>query len=234
MVKTMTVKITNAERMKNYENREEPAVQAVPEIPSYEAAVARFQQACEAVKEKKRAVYDAFRKAEKLFKDGSYERVRLEVGDPFSVAMVDDAVMTTGDPIDAKKYVSYARSVVRSVFLDDTFSAAVVRVIQEVSTDARSKESALINDVLAAEKDLAESMLKLQKKVSQAKAALAEHRETIKHDIIDPAMEADRAFVADMPCIFAESAVNRNPAIRMGPDVAVSAQLQSLLKETLI
>ena len=143
-----------------------PQVQAVPEIPSYEAAVARFQQACEAVKEKKRAVYDAFRKAEKLFKDGSYERVRLKVGDPFSVAMVDDAVMTTGDPIDAKKYVSYARSVVRSVFLDDTFSAEVVRVIQAVSTDARSKESALINDVLAAEKDLAESMLKLQDRKS--------------------------------------------------------------------
>ncbi len=214
--------------MKAEKNQE---VQAAQETPTYEAAVARFQQACEEVKEKKHAVYDAFRKAEKIFKDGNHERVRLKIGDPFSVVQVDDAVMTTGDPIDAKKYVSYGRAVVRSVFLDDAFSAEVVRVIQAVSEDASSKESALNNDVLAAERELAEGMLKLQKKVSQAKAALAEHRAKIKRDIIDPAMEADLSFVLDMPAFFAEGAVSRNQCIHMGSNVDVSTQIQSLLNQ---
>lgn len=214
--------------MKTKKNQQ---VQADQETPTYEAAVARFQQACEDVKEKKRAVYDAFRKSEKIFKDGNHERVRLGIGAPFSVAQVDDAVMNTGDPIDAKKYVSYGRAVVRSVFLDDAFSAEVVRVIQAVSEDARSKESALINDVLVAEKNLADGMLKLQREVSHAKVALAEHRAKIKRDIIDPVMETDLSFVLDMPCFFAESAGSRNLGINTGPDAAVSTQLQSLLNQ---
>lgn len=205
--------------------------QAVQETHKYEAAVSRFKQACADITEKKRAMYSAFRKAEKRYKDNDYERVRLESGDPFSVAAVDTAVMNTGDPIDAKKYVSYARSVVRSVFLDDTFSAEVTRVIQAVCSDALAEESALMRGVREAEEELDSFTRQQQKKISQAKADLAAHRSKIKTDIIDPAMEADMLFLVDMPNYIAGPLCNRNLGIFTGPDIDVSTQLQSLLNQ---
>ena len=206
-------------------------VQANQETNTYQAAVSRFKQACADIAEKKRAMYDAFRKAEKLFNNGNVERVRLESGDPFSVAAVDTAVMNTGDPIDAKKYVSYARSVVRSVFLDDTFSAEVARVIQAVSADARTEESSLERRVREAEEELDTVTRRQQEKLSKAKAALAAHRAKIKNDIVDPALEADNLFLVDMPYYFAGPLSVRNLGVSTGPYVDVDTQLQSLLNQ---
>lgn len=203
--------------------------QATQEINAYEAAVSRLKQACADITEKKRAMYDAFRKAEKRYKNNDYERVRLESGEPFSVAAVDTAVMNTGDPIDAKKYVSYARSVVRSVFLDDTFAAEVARVIQAVSADARMEESSLERRVREAEEELDTVTRRQQEKLSQAKAALTAHRAKIKNDIVDPVLEADSLFLVDMPHYLAGPLSVRNLGVSTGPYVDVYTQLQSLL-----
>lgn len=153
--------------------------QAGDKDTAYNAAVVRFQQACEDVKAKKSALYEEFQKARTLFMAGDPKQMRYENGDPFSTAAVDNAAMTTGDPVDEKKYVAYGHTIAMSVFRDDEFMAELVRVIQAVSGETSAEEKALYNDVLEAEKELEENTLRLTKKVSKARDALTLHRRKI-------------------------------------------------------
>lgn len=209
-----------------------PETEVSSEASAYEESIRVFAGACKAVREKKDRVYAAYEKARDAYFSGDSDRMKIPNSNPLDLAGVEDAVLKTGDPIEVKRYIGYARALAAPIFQDDDFYYTTTGVVASVCKYVAAEDDRLASEVSAAERDLEEGVKRLRERVAAARKRLDDHRCKITDKLVKPIMELDCLYVDRVPYAFAGEIGNRMLGILLGPSYPVRDVLQSILNQS--
>lgn len=183
--------------------------------------------ACEAMKEKKDAVYTALDGVSKKLRNDKINKMDTPVSDPLDVDDLERAVVETGAPVDGKRIVAYCKALDTSAFRDEAFASACVGAIHAAAPLAehdRELEAELTAAISAKE----EAIRKADARVAAARKALAMYRVQVSDAVVKPVLDADLYRVNAGP-LQLSALGNRHVCVLYGSDVPVKFQLDSLL-----
>lgn len=199
-------------------------------------AIQEFHDACEAVKARKKAAYDALESLndKRVRNRGELNVMKLSEDRPFDVEEARTAANETGDPVETKHMMALSRGLNTSVFREAEFCAATRKVINAVIHEASAEDARLEEDVNTAEAMMQRETERLSAEVAAAQGRLSEHRKKIMQEIIKPALDADTYLLVDNPFQANWGQIGgRNLGICVGSQYPAKVQLQSLWNATI-
>ena len=222
--------------MKKMKNKRETqsvqdASEGATENTTYQEIIRMFSAACETVREKKERAYAAYEKAHDAFFSEDTNRIKLPVSNPLDLSKAEEAILTTGDPAEAKRYIAYARSIAAPITLDEDFSSAIIRAVTAIGPYAIPEDDRLSAELAAAEQEMKETVKKMEEKVRDARERLYSYRMMIADDIVKPVMELDCLYHTEMPSFLVGPVGEKMRCLVYGTNVHVKDQLQSLLNQ---
>lgn len=210
------------------ERTEEEAVQS--QGKALETAFLEFAAACEAVKGKKRAIYERYEELNRKMSGAGLERVEIRNENPFDVNALKAAAIETGSPTEAKEWIAMMKGAAASVYLDADFFAACMKVVEQCGKIAGKEDSRMSAELAQLEAERDRVVKEMDKKISAARRALGDYRSMISENVVLKADEANRYLTENLPHCFCGESVGKSVGIVSGPGVPVTDQLNTFLR----
>lgn len=205
---------------------ESMAVQTPEEV--MEAAFVEFDRACEAIKAKKRAVYDRFVELDTKMKGPGVERVTIPTENPFDLEGLRTAALETGSPAEAKEWIAMIQGLVMSVYRDDEFFAACMAVMQ-CARIADEQDQKLSQELERLELERDRIHTEMEKQIAKKRKELSNFRNVISDRVILKADDANRYLTENLPHCFSGEVSGRSIGLLTGPSASAMSQFNSLL-----
>lgn len=192
-------------------------------------ALAKFGAACEAVKAKRRRVYERYRELDDKMKGPGLERITVPESNPFDLDALKRAAMETGRPQEAKEWIAAVRAIASSAYRDTEFLGDCMDVLSRCGEYLSRKDYQLEKALDDLEEERKQVIAEYDRKVAKARGELTTHRDRVHREIVAKATEADMSFIENIPSCFAGDKAARTIGLVYGPDVPVKDQLNAFL-----
>lgn len=195
-----------------------------------DAALEEFGAACDAVKAKKKTLYEKFLELDKKRNGEGLERMTISSEDPFDLDAVERAAQETGSPQEIKEWIALIRALVMPVYRDSEFMGACLEVLSKCSAQLSCEDKKLREQIAELERERNMVELEYGKKIKAAEKALYELRDRVHKMISGRATEADHYLLDCLPSSLRGVISFRDMGLVFGQDVPVETQMQSFLK----